>query len=142
TAGFASTALRLPKPEPVRLVKGSHIVVPRLLGHTSAYIFQNKDRRVVFAIPYEHEFTLIGTTDENFTGDPDAVAPTGAEVAYLCDSANNYFRESVAAADVVWAFAGVRSLYDDGSRRAQDVTRDYVLALDSGFRLAPLLNIY
>jgi glycerol-3-phosphate dehydrogenase len=134
--------LQLPPPEPVRLVKGSHIVVPRLYGHAGAYILQNTDRRVVFAIPYQQDFTLIGTTDETFTGTPEAVAPTGAEVAYLCEAANHYFRERVAPNDVVWAFAGVRSLYDDGSRKAQDVTRDYVLALDTGFRTAPLLNIY
>ena len=142
TTAFADTVLRLPKPEPVRLVKGSHIVVPRLFGHAGAYIFQNIDRRMVFAIPYQHDFTLIGTTDETFTGTPDAVAPTGAEVDYLCEAANHYFRERVAPNDVVWAFAGVRSLYDDGSRKAQDVTRDYVLALDTGFRTAPLLNVY
>ena len=142
TTGFADTVLRLPKPEPVLLVKGSHIVVPRLYDHTSAYILQNTDRRVVFAIPYQQNFTLIGTTDESFSGVPEAVAPTGAEVAYLCEAANHYFRERLTPSDVVWAFAGVRSLYDDGSRKAQDVTRDYVLALDTGFRTAPLLNIY
>src|SRR5262249_5226974 len=142
TASFAETALRLGKPEPVRLVKGSHIVVPRLFEHGGAYLFQNADRRVVFAIPYQRDFTLIGTTDEDFSGDVDTVAPTGAEVAYLCDAANGYFRDKVSADRVVWAFAGVRSLYDDGSRKAQDVTRDYVLALDTGFQAAPLLNVY
>jgi glycerol-3-phosphate dehydrogenase len=142
TASFADTALRLAKPEPVRLVKGTHIVVPRLFEHGGAYLFQNADRRVVFAISYEREFTLVGTTDEDFSGDVDTVAPTGAEVTYLCDAANAYFRETVSPDRVVWAFAGVRSLYDDGSRKAQDVTRDYVLALDVGFQAAPLLNIY
>jgi glycerol-3-phosphate dehydrogenase len=142
TAPFADTVLRLAKPEPVRLVKGTHIVVPRLFAYDSAYLFQHADRRVIFAIPYARQFTLIGTTDEEFSGDVDAVAPTGEEIAYLCEAANVYFRERVSPDRVVWAFAGVRSLYDDGSRKAQDVTRDYVLALDKGFRLAPLLNIY
>ena len=142
TASFGETALRLPKPEPVRLVKGTHIVVPRLFEHRDAYLLQNADRRVVFAIPYEREFTLLGTTDEDFSGDVDAVAPTGAEVAYLCEAANAYFRQAISSDRVVWAFAGVRSLYDDGSRKAQDVTRDYVLALNAGFQAAPLLNIY
>jgi glycerol-3-phosphate dehydrogenase len=142
TARFAEMVLRLPTPEPVRLVKGSHIVVPRLYAHDSAYILQNPDRRVVFAIPYHDDFMLIGTTDENFTGDPAAVTPSTAEISYLCEAASRYFRAEVSAAQVVWAFAGVRSLYDDGSSQAQDVTRDYVLALDAGPDVAPLLNIY
>ncbi len=142
TARFAEMVLRLSTPEPVRLVKGSHIVVPRLYAHSSAYILQNPDRRVIFAIPYHNEFTLIGTTDENFTGDPAAVTPSAAEIAYLCEAATRYFRAEISAAQVVWAFAGVRSLYDDGSSQAQDVTRDYVLALDANSDVAPLLNIY
>ncbi|MBV8743900.1 MAG: glycerol-3-phosphate dehydrogenase [Xanthobacteraceae bacterium] len=142
TARFAEMVLRLPAPEPVRLVKGSHIVVPRFYAHASAYILQNPDRRVVFAIPYHHDFTLIGTTDENFVGDPAAVTPSTAEIAYLCEAATRYFRAEISPAQVVWAFAGVRSLYDDGSRKAQDVTRDYVLALDADNRSAPLLDIY
>jgi glycerol-3-phosphate dehydrogenase len=97
---------------------------------------------VIFAIPYHDDFTLIGTTDENFTGDPAAVTPSTAEIAYLCEAAMRYFRAEVSATQVVWAFAGVRSLYDDGSSQAQDVTRDYVLALDANPDAAPLLNIY
>jgi glycerol-3-phosphate dehydrogenase len=142
TARFAEMVLGLATPEPVRLVKGSHIVVPRLYAHASAYILQNPDRRVVFAIPYHTDFTLIGTTDENFTGDPASVTPSSTEISYLCEAAARYFRAEVSAAQVVWAFAGVRSLYDDGSRQAQDVTRDYVLALDANPDAAPLLDIY
>jgi glycerol-3-phosphate dehydrogenase len=142
TARFAEMVLRLATPEPVRLVKGSHIVVPRLSEHASAYILQNRDRRVVFAIPYHDDFTLIGTTDENFTGDPAAVMPSKTEINYLCEAAGHYFRTPVSPEQVVWGFAGVRSLYDDGSRQAQDVTRDYVLALDADHAVAPLLNIY
>jgi glycerol-3-phosphate dehydrogenase len=134
--------IRMPGPARVRLVKGSHIVVPKLFDHDTAYIFQNPDRRVVFAIPYERDYTLIGTTDENFQGDPAGVGPSGAEIAYLCDTASRYFRTEVAPADIVHAYAGVRSLYDDGSRRPEDVTRDYHLALDKRFGHAPVLTVY
>jgi glycerol-3-phosphate dehydrogenase len=124
----------------VRLDKGSHIVVRRLFDHDAGYIFQTPDRRVVFALPFERDFTMIGTTDLSFAGDPDGVAPDAGEIDYLCAAANGYFRRQIAPADVLWAFAGVRSLYDDGSRNAQDTTRDYVLALDE--RAAPLLTVY
>ncbi len=125
---------------PTRLDKGSHIVVPRLFDHDRAYIVQTRDRRVVFALPFERDFTLIGTTDQAFAGDPSGVAPTADEIAYLCDVANAHFRKRLHPADVVWSFAGVRALYDDGSKRAQDVSRDYVLSLDQ--REAPLLTVY
>jgi glycerol-3-phosphate dehydrogenase len=125
---------------PVRLDKGSHIVVRRLFDHDRGYIFQTPDRRVVFALPYEGDFTLIGTTDQTFTGDPAGVKPGADEIAYLCAAANGYLRGTITPADVVWSFAGVRSLYDDGSKKAQDTTRDYVLALDEAG--APLLTVY
>lgn len=134
--------LRTPEAAHARLVKGSHIIVPKIFDHDSAYIFQNTDGRVVFALPYERDFTLIGTTDEDFRGDPESVAPSPAEVAYLCKAATDYFRAMIGPADVVGSFAGVRSLYDDGSRKAKDTTRDYHLVLDQGFRRAPLLTIY
>jgi glycerol-3-phosphate dehydrogenase len=141
--GFVSEmVLRMPGPPRVRLVKGSHIVVPKLFDHDTGYIFQNRDRRVVFALPYEHDYTLIGTTDENFKGDPADVAPSGPEIAYLCEAASRYFRRAVAPADIVHAFAGVRSLYDDGSQRPENVTRDYHLAYDKSLGQAPLLTIY
>ncbi|MGV3635408.1 MAG: glycerol-3-phosphate dehydrogenase [Pseudorhodoplanes sp.] len=138
----SETVIRMPGPARVRLVKGSHIVVPKLFGHDTGYIFQNPDRRVVFALPYERDYTLIGTTDENFQGDPAGVAPSGAEIAYLRDTASRYFRQPVVPADIVYAFAGVRSLYDDGSKRPENVTRDYHLAYDKGLGQAPLLTIY
>ncbi len=138
----AETILRLPGRPPLRLVKGSHIVVRQLFEHDRGYIFQNKDRRVVFALPFADGFTLIGTTDEHFNADLDAVAPSAAEVAYLCDCVNEYLRDKIGPADVVWAFAGVRSLYDDGAGKPEDVSRDYHLVLDERFRLAPLLTIY
>jgi glycerol-3-phosphate dehydrogenase len=138
----AETVLRLPTPSPLRLVKGSHIVVRKLFDHDSAYIFQNSDGRIVFAIPYEQDFTLIGTTDVDFTGDPGVVAPTDREILYLCASVSTYFREQIRPEDIVWTFAGVRALYDDGSAKAKDTTRDYELVLDAPPREAPLLTIY
>jgi glycerol-3-phosphate dehydrogenase len=134
--------LRLKPHAHVRLVKGSHIVVRRLFAHDHAYIFQNADGRIVFAIPYERDFTLIGTTDEDFTGDPAAPAASAEEITYLCRAASVYFRNPVTPDQVVHAFAGVRQLYDDGARRAKDLTREYVLDLEGGGAQAPLLTVY
>jgi glycerol-3-phosphate dehydrogenase len=131
------------KPQPrLRLDKGSHIVVPRLYDHDRAYILQAADRRVVFTIPFERDFTLIGTTDRSFSGDPAAVAPAADEIEYLCGVVNEYFRASIGATDVVWSFAGVRSLYDDGARKAQNVGREYQLVLDERYGEAPLMIVY
>ncbi|MEI7805000.1 MAG: glycerol-3-phosphate dehydrogenase [Hyphomicrobiales bacterium] len=138
----AETVLRVPLAEPLRLVKGSHIVVRKRFDHGSGYLFQPDDKRIVFALPFAREFTLIGTTDENFVGDVNSPAPTPAEVAYLCQAANVYFRESVSPDELVWSFAGVRSLHDDGSKKPEDITRDYALALDERFGEAPLLTVY
>ena len=126
----------------LRLVKGSHIVVPRLFDGDQAYIFQNEDRRIVFAIPYEGRFTLIGTTDVPHEDDPGRVEISGSEVDYLCRSASRYLAEPVVPDDVVWSYAGVRPLYDDSSRNASAVTRDYVFDLDTPANQAPLLSIY
>jgi glycerol-3-phosphate dehydrogenase len=139
---FDETVLRRPAPSRVRLVKGSHIVVRRLFDHDHGYIFQTGDGRVVFALPFADDFTLIGTTDRSFAGDPTGVAPDADEIGYLCAAANGYFRAQIGAADVVWSFAGVRSLYGDGSKKAQDTTRDYVLDLDEQGGEAPVLDIY
>jgi glycerol-3-phosphate dehydrogenase len=139
---FASGVLRDSSPLPARLDKGSHIVVRRLFEHDRGYIVQTRDRRVVFALPFERDFTLIGTTDKAFVGDPSGIAPAADEIAYLCGVANEHFRASLDPTDVVWSFAGVRSLYDDGSSKAQDVSRDYVLALDQQHGQAPLLTVY
>jgi glycerol-3-phosphate dehydrogenase len=129
-------------PARLRLDKGSHIVVRRLFDHDRAYIFQLGDGRVVFALPYERDFTLIGTTDRSFTGDPATVTPDPEEIDYLCRAANAHFRAPIAPADVVHAFAGVRALYDDGSVKPQDTPRDYVLMLDESEKQAPLLTVY
>jgi glycerol-3-phosphate dehydrogenase len=116
--------------------------VRRLYDHDRAYIFQSSDRRVVFAIPYERDFTLIGTTDEDFDGDPAGVGATPQEIGYLCETVSGYFRDLVSPHDAAWIYAGVRPLYDDGSAKAKDLTRDYVLAFDRPYREAPLLTIY
>jgi glycerol-3-phosphate dehydrogenase len=126
----------------VRLVKGSHIVVPRLFAHDRAYILQNDDRRIVFAIPYERDFTLIGTTDVDYKGAPEAVAITEAETAYLCRAVNAYFGAPVRPEDVVHTYSGVRPLYDDGATAAQEATRDYVLDLDAPDGEPALLNVF
>ena len=124
----------------VRLVKGSHIVVPRLFAHDYAYIFQNDDRRIVFAIPYEHDFTLLGTTDVDYAGDLRQVAIDPDEVSYLCTLANRYFRRQIAAHEVVWSYSGVRPLLADEARDPMRVTRDYALELDTD--PAPLLSVF
>ncbi len=124
----------------VRLVKGSHIVLPRLFEHDHAYIFQQPDRRIVFAIPYEGDYTLIGTTDLDYDADPAAVAIEPAEIRYLCDAVNRYFRTPVQPADVVWSYSGVRPLLDEGGE-ASAVSRDYRIALDEE-QGAPLLNVF
>ncbi len=125
----------------IRLVQGSHIVVRRLFDHDRCYIFQNADKRVVFAIPYESDFTLIGTTDRDYIGDPGEAKATKDEINYLCEAANRYFERPTFPTDVVWTYSGVRPLYDDGAGSAQAATRDYVLKLDRS-NGAPLLSIF
>ena len=126
----------------VRMVQGSHIVVPRLYDHDRCYIFQNADGRIIFAIPYEQDFTLIGTTDRDYQGDPADVSATDGEIAYLCSAASEYFRQPVTPESVVWTYSGVRPLYDDGASKAQEATRDYVLTLDAPQGEAPLLSVF
>jgi len=135
-----ATVLGRPPLQKLRLVKGSHIVVRALFDHGRGYIFQNTDSRVVFALPFERDFTLIGTTDSSFAGDPAAVAATPEEIDYLRKVCNEHFRATITPADVVWSFAGVRALADDGSERPQDTPRDYVLAVDRKGG-APLVTI-
>lgn len=129
----------------VRLVQGSHIVVRKLFDHDRAYIFQNADGRIVFAIPYEQDFTLIGTTDRDYEGDPADVSATEEEILYLAAAASEYFKTPIKRDDVVWTYSGVRPLFDDGASKAQEATRDYVLKLDTGAGgadHAPLVNIF
>lgn len=124
----------------VRLIRGSHIVVPRLYAGAQAYILQNDDRRVVFVIPYERDFSLIGTTDVPHEGDAARADCTEAEAEYLCAAVSRQFRVAVRPADIIWRYSGVRPLFDDGAENPSAVTRDYVLKLDLAG--APLLNIY
>ncbi len=126
----------------LKLVKGSHIIVPRLYEGEHAYILQNTDKRVVFAIPYEDRFTLIGTTDMLYTGDPGTPAITEEETAYLCEAVNRYFESPVAPSDIVHTYSGVRPLYDDAEANPSEVTRDYVFDVKSDHGHTPLLSIY
>jgi glycerol-3-phosphate dehydrogenase len=135
-------ALGLHTGDEVRLVKGSHIVVPRLHDSDDAYILQHRDGRVVFVLPYEADYSLIGTTDVAFTGDPSTVAIDPAETDYLIGAVEQYFRRPPAAADVVWSYAGVRPLHDDQEENLSEVSRDYVLDLDAGAGAAPVLSVF
>ena len=125
----------------LRLVKGSHIVVPRIAGANDAYLMQNADGRIVFALPYEERFTLIGTTDVTYTGDPASVAIDDAEIAYLAKIASAFFRQPVARREDVWSYSVVRPLYDDQAGNPSAVTRDYHLELDAGNGTPPLLTV-
>jgi glycerol-3-phosphate dehydrogenase len=124
----------------VRLVQGSHIVVKKKFDDPRAYFFQNPDGRIMFAIPYQDEFTLIGTTDRDFTGNPADVRISDAEIDYLCRAASEYFSDPVGREDIVWTYSAVRPLFDDGASKAQEATRDYVLRVENGD--APLLNVF
>src|SRR5690606_22104427 len=134
-----SHAVRKNNVHNVRLVQGSHIVVRKKFEGERAYFFQNPDNRIIFAIPYETDFTLIGTTDRDFTGDPKDIQITEGEIDYLCAAASEYFAEPVTRDDVVWTYSGVRPLFDDGASKAQEATRDYVLKVDGDGGEAPLL---
>jgi len=127
-------------PVRLRLVKGSHIVVPRISGADDAYTFQNADGRVVFALPFEGAFTMIGTTEEGFRGDPRQARISSDEESYLLDVANRNFSSPIREADIVWRFAGVRPLDDDGNANASAVSRDYRFELDESLG-APLLHV-
>ena len=131
-----------PSDDAVRLVQGSHIVVPRRYEGDHAFILQNEDRRVVFMIPFEDRFTLIGTTDIPLPGEPASVRASEAEVEYLCHAANRYLAQPLQSGDVLWRFAGVRPLYDDGSRDPSAITRDYTLRVDDAQGQAPVLSVF
>lgn len=132
--------LKVDSNKAVRLVKGSHIVVQRRFEHPYAYIFQNPDKRIIFAIPFEQDYTLIGTTDLEYRGDAASVAIENEEVEYLCRMASRYFAAPIVPADVVWSYSGVRPLLEDESSDASAVTRDYLLDLDAFG--APLLSVF
>ncbi|MCK4862416.1 MAG: glycerol-3-phosphate dehydrogenase, partial [Rhodobacteraceae bacterium] len=139
-ADIVKDAVKLDTREGVRLVRGSHIVTEKLFDHDRAYFFQGSDNRIIFAIPYEDDFTLIGTTDQDHEGDPSNPVCSDAEADYLRKFASEYFERPVEKSDIVWSYSGVRPLYDDGASSATEATRDYVLTLrDDG---APLLNVF
>lgn len=136
-----SGTIAAPAPKQIRLVKGSHLVVPRLNNSDEAYILQNEDERIVFVIPYEEHFSLIGTTDVDYEGDPSLARISPEETNYLLRIVNAYFRRQMAPADVVWSYSGVRPLIDDGEN-AQEASRDYSYELDNTQGLAPLISIF
>lgn len=131
---------RINSTEGVRLVRGSHIVTRKLFDHDRCYFFQGEDGRIIFAIPYEQDFTLIGTTDKDHQGAPGTAVCTDEERDYLLAFASRYFAKPVTREDVVWTYSGVRPLYNDGAKSATAATRDYVLSLDQNG--APLLNVF
>ncbi len=131
-----------PRRNAVRLVKGSHIVVPRVYSGEQAYTLQNRDGRVVFMIPYEKAFTLIGTTDVPFDGDPTELRADAEEIEYLCRSASDYLPTPISPGDLRWSYAGVRPLHDDGAQNASTITRDYVFDLDAPPAAAPMLSVF
>ena len=131
-----------PSADEVRLVQGSHIVVPRRYQGEHAFILQNDDRRVIFMIPFEERFTLIGTTDVPVHGDPADVRASDGEVAYLCRAASRYLARALEPSVVIWRYAGVRPLYDDGARDPSAITRDYTLRLDDAEGAAPVLSVF
>jgi len=139
-ARFLLGATNAPGVQALRLIKGSHIVVPRLFEHPHAYIFQHPDGRIVFALPYEDAFTLVGTTDVDYRGELDKVAISAEETDYLCRLVNRYFRRQLTPADVLWSYAGVRPLVEDAAASAAKATRDFRLEPDLAG--APLLSVF
>lgn len=137
---FSSAVLPQKKHEHIRLVKGCHIVVPRMFSSPEAFLLQNKDGRVVFVIPYEQDFTLIGTTEEDQLGDPASAKISDWEIDYLVEVTNEYFKTKISKEDVLHVFAGVRPLMSDEETNASEVSRDYTITLDTSG--APLLTIY
>ncbi len=140
--GMSATAQVDAKPATLRLVKGSHVVLPRIAGADDAYMLQNTDKRIVFVLPFEEKFTIIGTTDLAYDGDPASVAISEAEEHYLIDLASGFFKTPLRRSDIVWRYSGVRPLYDDQSENVSAVTRDYVLKVAHEQGLPPRLSVY
>lgn len=139
---FINKNITLQTPFGLKLVKGSHIVVPRIYAGEHAFILQNDDRRVVFVYPYQEQYTLIGTTDVEYHGVPGACEASTDEIEYLCRAANRYFSRALTPADVVWGYCGIRPLFDDGEKNVSKVTRDYVLRVDGDAQSAPVLSVF
>lgn len=141
-ASFIKDDLKLDAPYGIRLIQGSHLIVPRLYEGEHAYILQNEDQRIVFCIPYLDRFTLIGTTDREYNGDPAKVAITEQETDYLLKVVNQHFNHQLSRSDILHAYSGVRPLCNDESDNPSAVTRDYTLALSAGEGQAPLLSVF
>ena len=141
-AGFFKDALTEQAPKQIRMVKGSHIVVPKLHDQPEAYILQNEDGRIVFVIPYEEGFSLVGTTDEDYSGAPEKSRISDAEIDYLIAISNSHFKHKISRDDIVHTFSGVRPLIDDESTDAQTVTRDYSFEVDNPDGAAPLISVF
>ncbi|RVT23390.1 FAD-dependent oxidoreductase, partial [Escherichia coli] len=139
---FFDDGMHLPSPYGIRLIKGSHIVVPRVHTQKQAYILQNEDKRIVFVIPWMDEFSIIGTTDVEYKGDPKNVEIDESEVSYLLKVYNAHFKKQLARDDVVWTYSGVRPLCDDESDSPQAITRDYTLDIHDVDGQAPLLSVF
>jgi len=135
-------ALHTPAPKEIRMVKGSHMVVPKIYDHDEAYILQNEDNRIVFVIPYEGDFSLIGTTDVDYTGDPKKASISAEEVDYLLGVVNAHFKKQLTPADMVWSYSGVRPLMDDEGGSAQKASRDYTFEVEAPAGAAPLLSVF
>ncbi|MBJ7556713.1 glycerol-3-phosphate dehydrogenase [Marinomonas spartinae] len=141
-SSFIETKMERKAPYGIRMIKGSHIVVPRLYKESNAFIMQNVDKRIVFAIPYREHYTLIGTTDVEYKGDPDKVAISAEETSYILSVANDHFKKQLTPDDIVWSYSGVRPLLEDESDNPSAVTRDYTLHLEDEESKAPLLSIF
>jgi glycerol-3-phosphate dehydrogenase len=139
---FIENVARRPARTRLKLVKGSHIVVPRLHAHERAYLLQNDDGRVVFAIPYARTYTLIGTTDVPVAGDPAQVSASADEILYLCRAVGAFFRAGIEPSRIVWTYAGVRALLDDGSARPSETTRDYKIEVDGDYGEPPIVSVF
>ncbi|UTW13843.1 glycerol-3-phosphate dehydrogenase [Marinobacterium rhizophilum] len=135
-------AMTIPAPKQIRMVKGSHIVVPRIHDEHQAYILQNEDNRIVFVIPYEDNFSLVGTTDVDYRGNPRDVAISAEETDYLISVVNSHFKQKIAVSDVVWSYSGVRPLMDEETGSAQKASRDYSFETDYRAGKAPLLSVF
>lgn len=139
---FFDDGLQLKSPYGIRLIKGSHIVVPRVHNQPQAYILQNKDHRIVFVIPWQDDYSIIGTTDVEYKGNPHDVKIDDNEVGYLLDVYNDHFKQQLTRDDIVWTYSGVRPLCDDESDSPQAITRDYTLSVDDDNGQAPLLSVF
>lgn len=141
-AKFIRDDLKLESPYGIRLIQGSHLIVPKLYEGEHAHILQNEDQRIVFTIPYLNQFTLIGTTDREYTGDPASVAITEGETDYLLKVVNAHFKKQISRDEILHSYSGVRPLCNDESDNPSAVTRDYTLALSGGGEEAPLLSVF